>query len=43
VLYLDIHDDRVIWPSVIYVPAILLAIADWRWRPRLLQPLEGRL
>jgi len=42
VLYLDIHDDRAIWPSVIYIPAILLAIADWRWRPRLFQPLEGR-
>ncbi|MFL5286650.1 MAG: hypothetical protein ACJ8AW_38175, partial [Rhodopila sp.] len=41
-LYLDTYGDRFVVPSVVYVPALALAIADcWR-RPRMLQPLEGR-
>jgi hypothetical protein len=40
-LYLDTYGDRFVWPSVVYVPALALAVADWRRRPRVLQPLEG--
>lgn len=33
-LYLDTFGDRLAWPSVVYVPAILLALLSIRW-PRL--------
>ena len=33
-LYLDTFGDRLVWPSVVYVPAILLALLSVRW-PRL--------
>lgn len=33
-LYLDTFGDRLAWPSVVYVPAILLALLSLRW-PRL--------
>ena len=29
-LYLDTYGDRFVWPSVIYIPTILLALADLR-------------
>jgi hypothetical protein len=43
-LYLDTHGDRFLWPSVVFVPALLLAVADL-FRPRLLHaalPIEGK-
>lgn len=42
-LYLDTFGDRFIWPSVVFAPALLLALADFH-RPRLAldsEPIKG--
>lgn len=44
-LYLDTFGDRFVWPSVIYVPAILLALLG-HYRPRLAlaaEPIKGTI
>ena len=38
-LYLDTNGDRFFWPSVVYGPAILLALAGLRL-PRFAQPVK---
>jgi hypothetical protein len=35
ILWADTHGDRFVWPSLIYLPAIALAFADYR------RPLDG--
>ena len=42
-LYLDTNGDRFILPSVVYVPALALVLVDCWQRPRILQPVEGRI
>jgi hypothetical protein len=42
-LYLDTFGDRFVWPSVVFVPALLLALTDLR-RPRVAlvaEPIKG--
>ncbi len=42
-LYLDTYGDRFVWPSVVFAPAILLALRDfWRLRPNpAVEPIKG--
>jgi alpha-1,6-mannosyltransferase len=42
-LYVDPFDDPFLWPSLVYVPAALLALADLRrgWRPLPVPLLKG--
>ncbi len=41
-LYLDTNGDRFVWPSVVFVPALLLALADLR-HVRVAQPIKGNI
>ena len=40
-LYLDTYGDRFVWPSVVYVPAILLALASYLRPNPTAAPIEG--
>jgi alpha-1,6-mannosyltransferase len=40
-MYLDTNGDRFVWPSVVYVPAILLALAGLRGPTTTAAPIEG--
>jgi hypothetical protein len=40
-MYLDTFGDRFVLPSVVYVPAILLALSGLRRLGPALRPIEG--
>jgi hypothetical protein len=41
-LYLDTYGDRFVWPSVVFIPTLLLALAGLR-HARVAQPIKGNI